>query len=106
VLGTLDYIAPELIEGKEATPESDYSLGCLVYECVTGVPPFAGLPVFELAVAHMEDEPPDPRERRDSVSEELAWSLLRALAKDPSERPPTAVAYANLLSVATPSQGR
>jgi serine/threonine protein kinase len=103
VLGTLDYIAPELIEGKEATPESDYSLGCLVYECVTGVPPFAGLPVLELAVAHMEDEPPDPRERRDSVSEELAWSLLRALAKDPSERPPTAVANANLLWVATPS---
>ena len=44
-LGTLDYLAPELIEGKDATPESDvYALGCLVYECVTGAPrsPTAG----------------------------------------------------------------
>jgi eukaryotic-like serine/threonine-protein kinase len=102
VLGTLDYLAPELIEGKEATPESDvYALGCLVYECVTGVSPFAERGVFEVAVAHLEEEPPDPRERRDAVSEQFAWALLRALEKDPAQRPPTAVAYSHLLSVAT-----
>jgi serine/threonine-protein kinase len=101
VLGTLDYLAPELIEGREATPASDvYALGCLVYECVTGATPFADKSVFEVAVAHLEDEPADPRELRDTVSAELAWAILRALEKDPGDRPPTAVSYANLLTVA------
>jgi len=98
-LGTLDYIAPELIEGKQATPESDvYALGCLLYECVTGFTPFAERGIFEVCVAHLEEEPPDPRERRDTLSEEFTWSLLRALKKDPAKRPPTATSYARLLS--------
>ena len=101
VLGTLAYLAPELIQGKEATAESDvYGLGCLVYECVTGAPPFADRGVFEMAVAHLEEEPPDPRTRRDAISDEFSWALLRALEKEPAERPPTAMAYAHLLSVA------
>jgi serine/threonine-protein kinase len=102
VLGTLDYIAPELIQGNSATPASDvYALGCLLYECITGVTPFGERRVLEVAVAHLEEEPLNPRERRDTLSGELAWALLRALEKDPAQRPPTAVAYANLLSVAT-----
>jgi serine/threonine-protein kinase len=106
VLGTLDYLAPELIEGKEATAASDvYALGCLVYECVTGTPPFGDKSVFEVAVAHLEDEPPDPREKRDAVSPELAWAILRALEKDPGSRPPTAVSYSNLLGVAVRGLG-
>jgi serine/threonine-protein kinase len=105
VLGTLDYMAPELIEGKEATPASDvYGLGCLVYECVTGVTPFSDRGMFEVAVAHIEEEPPNPCERRDALSEEFAWALLRALEKDPSLRPPTAVSYAHILQVATPTR--
>jgi serine/threonine-protein kinase len=104
VLGTLDYIAPELIQGQPATSESDvYSLGCLVYECVTGSPPFADRGVFEVAVAHLEDAPPDPRERRDTVGAELAWALVRALEKDPSLRPPTATAYAHMLRATLPT---
>jgi serine/threonine-protein kinase len=102
VLGTLDYLAPELIEGKEATPASDvYALGCLVYECVTGMPPFSEGGIFEVAVAHMEQDPPDPRTFRDTLSDDFAWALLRALQKDPAERPPTATSYAHILSVAT-----
>jgi serine/threonine-protein kinase len=101
VLGTLDYLAPEVIQGKEATPASDvYGLGCLVFECVTGRPPFADRGLLEVAVAHMDEAPPDPRELRDSVSDELAWALLRALEKSPDQRPPTALSYAHLLSVA------
>ena len=101
VLGTLDYLAPEVIQGKEATPASDvYGLGCLVFECVTGRPPFADRGLLEVAVAHMDEAPPDPRELRDGVSAELAWALLRALEKSPDQRPPTALSYAHLLSVA------
>ena len=104
VLGTLDYMAPELIEGKAATPASDvYALGCLVYECVTGAPPFSDRGMFAVAAAHIEEAPPDPRERRDALGDELAWALLRALEKDPAQRPPTAVSYAHILSVATPA---
>jgi serine/threonine-protein kinase len=100
-LGTLDYIAPEVIEGKPATPESDvYALGCLLYECVTGVTPFCERGIFEVAVAHLEEEPPDPRRRRDTLSDEFTWSLLRALKKDPAKRPPTPTSYARLLAVA------
>lgn len=100
VLGTTDYLAPELIQGREATPASDtYALGCLVYECVTGGPPFSDRAWLEVAVAHLEDEPPDPRERRDALGEELSWALLKALEKDPERRPPTAISYAHLLSV-------
>jgi serine/threonine protein kinase len=102
VLGTLDYIAPEVIQGQEATPATDvYALGCLVYECVTGTAPFSDRGVFEVAVAHLEEEPPDPRERRDALTEQFVWALLRALEKDPAQRPPTAVAYAHLLAVST-----
>jgi serine/threonine protein kinase len=99
ILGTLDYLAPELIEGKAATAESDvYAFGCLMYECVTGAAPFSDRAMFELAVAHLEEDPADPRDRRDGLSEEFAWSLLRALKKDPARRPPTPRSYARLLS--------
>jgi serine/threonine protein kinase len=94
IMGTLDYIAPELISGGEASPASDvYALGCLVYECLTGAPPFSARGLFQVAVAHLEEEPVEPA----GVPAGVAWAVLRALAKDPAERPPTATAFANLL---------
>jgi serine/threonine protein kinase len=101
-VGTLDYLAPELIEGKEATPESDvYALGCLVYECVTGAAPFADRGIFEVAIAHLEDEPLSPLKRRDAVSEEVSWAILQALAKEPAHRPPTARSFGRMLKLAS-----
>ena len=103
VLGTLDYMAPELIEGKPATPASDiYALGCLVYECVTGSPPFSDRALFQVAVAHMNEDPPDPRERREGLSADFSWVILKALEKDPAARPPTALSFANLLTGSAP----
>jgi serine/threonine-protein kinase len=100
-MGTLDYIAPELISGDEAQAGSDiYALGCLAYECLTGAAPFAERTIFEVAVAHLEDEPPDPCLSRDDLPAQLGWALLRALAKKPEERPRTATAYAHLLGAA------
>jgi serine/threonine protein kinase len=102
VLGTLDYLAPELIRGGEATPASDiYALGCVAFACLAGTPPFADRSLFGVGSAHLEDEPPDP-----PTSPEVAWALLRALEKDPAERPPTATTYARLLQVAAREQLR
>jgi serine/threonine protein kinase len=100
-LGTFEYMAPELISGSQATTASDiYALGCLAYECLAGAPPFAGRPLFQLALAHLEEEPPSLDGTRADIPAALAWALTRALAKDPAERPPTATAYANVVSLA------
>jgi serine/threonine-protein kinase len=104
VMGTLDYLAPELIRGEPAAPASDiYGLGCVMYECATGVPPFGGKSLFELGTAHLNDAPPDPLELRPEFSTSFSWALLRALEKEPNRRPPTATAYASLLHVAARS---
>jgi serine/threonine protein kinase len=96
VLGTLDYLAPELVRGGEATPACDiYALGCVAFECLAGKPPFADRSLFGVGTAHLEDEPPDP-----PAPPEVAWALLRALEKDPAARPPTATTYAHLVRAA------
>lgn len=101
VMGTLDYLAPELIHGEEATLSSDlYALGCLTYECLTGTTPFGGRSVFQIGLAHLEEEPPDPRQLRPDCPPELAAAVLRALGKEPGGRPATASAYARELVAA------
>jgi serine/threonine-protein kinase len=104
VMGTLDYLAPELIRGEPATVASDiYALGCVVYECLVGLPPFGGKTLFELGTAHLNEAPPDPSELRTELTRSVGWALLRALEKSPTDRPPTATAYASLLHVAARS---
>ncbi len=101
VMGTLDYLAPELITGKPATPATDlYALGCMVFECVVGEPPFADRGVFQVGLAHMQDPPPHPADRRDDISRELGDAVLTALAKEPEARPASATEYAELVTAA------
>jgi serine/threonine-protein kinase len=101
MLGTLDYIAPELLRGAEPGPASDlYALGCVIFECLAGTPPFGGRNVFEVGMAHLGDRPPDPCHGRDEAPPGLSRAVLAALAKRPEERPPSATAYAQLLSEA------
>ena len=101
VMGTLDYLAPEMLRGSDATPASDlYALGCLVYESTAGRTPFADKSMFELASAHLNVEPPDPCANRADAPEGLSWAIMQALAKEPEKRPPTATAYAHLVSFA------
>ena len=98
VVGTVDYLAPEVIRGEPATPASDvYALGCVVYECLAGAPPFAELDFNETCLAHLEAEPQDLRVRRPDVPEPLLWAAMRGLIKDPAARPGTGAAYARLL---------
>jgi serine/threonine-protein kinase len=101
LLGSAHYLAPELIEGRPATPASDiYALGCLLYECVTGAPPFTGRADAELGYAHLVEAPPDPRTRRQGLADDVATALLSALEKDPATRPTSATALARLLPLA------
>jgi serine/threonine protein kinase len=96
VSGTVDYLAPELIRGATATPATDvYALGCVAYECVTGAPPFAGKPVADAIVAHLQDAPVPP-------ASPLGHAIVQALAKAPADRPPTATTYALMLRVSLP----
>jgi serine/threonine protein kinase len=96
VLGTLDYLAPELLRGGEATPASDlYALGCVAFECLAGRPPFGDRSLFGVGTAHLEDDPPHP-----PALPELGRALLTALEKDPARRPPTATTYAHVLAAA------
>jgi serine/threonine-protein kinase len=101
VLGTLDYMAPELIKGHAATPASDiYALGCTVYECVAGRAPFDHRSGFQKGIAHLDEEPPDPGADRDDWPLPLSTAVLAALQKEPELRPPTAGAYARGLRAA------
>ena len=101
VMGTLDYLAPELIRGEPATPLTDvYALGCVAFECVAGKAPFADKSLFQVGIAHLEEPPPDPSEDRPDISPQVAAALLTALEKDPAARPQSAGAYAELLRAA------
>jgi serine/threonine protein kinase len=100
VVGTLDYLAPEVIRGEPAGPLSDiYALGCLLYECVCGSPPFGSRPFAEAAAAHLTEEPADPSLVRGDLPRALSDALGYGLAKDPADRPPTATAYALMIRV-------
>ena len=66
-LGSMDYMAPEQIRGQPVTSAADtYSLGCVVFECLSGRPPFADRDGLQVLWAHLQDEPPDlPADRTD-----------------------------------------
>jgi serine/threonine-protein kinase len=97
-VGTVDYLAPELIRGRPASHASDvYALGCVLYECLAGAPPFGGRPYVDALLGHVRDEPPSLTGARADLPERVSWAVLKALAKDPADRPPTATAYARLV---------
>jgi serine/threonine protein kinase len=98
VVGSVDYLAPEVIAGNPARAASDlYALACVVYECLAGTPPFGGRGLAQTCVAHLNESPPDLGAARVDLPRELLWAVRRGLAKDPAERPRTATAYARLL---------
>jgi serine/threonine protein kinase len=106
MMGTLDYLAPELIRGEDATPASDiYALGCVVYECLSGQPPFGQRGMFQVGMGHLEETPSNPCAGRTDIAEEYGQFACMALAKDPAQRPSTALAYAQTLIRAAHAAG-
>jgi serine/threonine protein kinase len=97
-MGTASYVAPEQASGERATPASDiYSLGVVLYEMLTGAPPFVAETPVAVAAAHIKEAPVPIRDLVSDVPEHVAAACERALAKDPSDRPASAAAFAAML---------
>ena len=88
-LATLDYVAPEAIEGDEPVAEGDiYGLGCVLYEILVGAAPFAGEAGGMARMwAHLNADPPSVSEQRPDVPGALEDVVMQALAKRPGDRP-------------------
>ncbi len=87
VVGTLEYVAPEQITGDEVEARADlYSLGCVLYESLTGQSPFPRATDVALLWAHVHEEPTPPSQARPELPRALDTVFARALAKDPSRR--------------------
>ena len=100
VLGTAAYLSPEQAAGQPAGPQSDlYALGCVLFEMLTGAPPFSADTPVGLAYRHVHDDPGPPSARRPGLPGRLDQITGRLLAKNPAVRPSTAAAArAGLLS--------
>jgi serine/threonine protein kinase len=87
-LGTFDYISPEQArDPRLADVRSDlYSLGCTFYYMLTGLPPFPEGTVLQKLLSHSSEPPPDPRDIRRDLPDEVATIALRLMAKQPSQR--------------------
>src|SRR5262245_11735907 len=87
ILGTIDYVAPEQIRGAPVDYRADlYSLGCLLFECLTGEVPFRRDAEVTVIYAHLQEKPPAASSRRPTLPWELDGVLARAMAKKPGER--------------------
>ncbi len=91
VHGTPAYMAPEHAQGLPATAQSDlYSLGCVLYEAVTGRPPFEDDDPTTVMRRQVHDRPPSIRSLNPGVSPSLEFIINKAMAKDPARRYRTA----------------
>ena len=105
VLGTAAYLSPEQASGRPAGPQADlYSLGCVLFEMLTGAPPFSADSAVGLAYRHVHDDPGPPSARRPGLPARLDQITARLLAKDPAGRPASAAAArAGLLAALAPA---
>src|SRR5689334_4765719 len=92
VPGTALYMAPEQASGQRVTGETDiYALGAVAYHCLAGHPPFSGTNPIEIALQHLQDDPP---RLPDDVPIGAQQVVMRAMAKDPTARFESAAAMA------------
>jgi tetratricopeptide (TPR) repeat protein len=104
IVGTLAYMSPEQIEGRDADGRSDlYSLGCMLYELIAGEPPFQAPSTLALLAKHTGEAPAPLSQRQPGVPPSLEGIVMRLLAKNPSDRYPSAAALVPDLRVATAS---
>jgi WD40 repeat protein/tRNA A-37 threonylcarbamoyl transferase component Bud32 len=108
LIGTIDYVAPEQIAGEAIDGRADvYSLGCVLYECLVGEPPFRDDSDISVVFAHLEAEPPEPSAHRPELPRALDAVIARALAKEPVQRYPSCREFARAaLAVAVDEASR
>ncbi|MGH3276452.1 MAG: protein kinase domain-containing protein [Streptosporangiaceae bacterium] len=100
-LGTLDYVAPEQIEGRPVDGRADlYALACATVEMLTGFPPFRRAENIALMYAQLSEPPPKLRERRPELPAAVDQVMGRALAKSPGDRYPGCADFAAALRAA------
>ena len=98
-VGTARYMAPEQASQHTVTTAADlYALGCVLYEMLTGAPPFDGETTYQVLSQHVEREPVPVRTLRGEVSPELDAVVAGLLAKAPSDRPGTAAEVVEVLA--------
>jgi serine/threonine protein kinase len=86
IVGSARYMSPEQLRGEDATPRSDvYSVGVLLYHCLTGRPPFSG-DVKSLARQHIRRDPTPPRRLNKRITPGMEAVILKALCKNPRDR--------------------
>jgi serine/threonine-protein kinase len=94
-VGTLDYIAPEQIDGRDVDGRADqYSLGCAAFELLSGTPPFRREQGLAMITAHLTEPPPSLAARRSDLPPAVDRVLAGAMAKSPDERYPTCSQFA------------
>ncbi|OZD07063.1 serine/threonine protein kinase [Rhodococcus sp. 06-235-1A] len=87
VIGTAQYLSPEQARGEQVDARSDvYSLGCVLFEILTGEPPFKGDSPVAVAYQHVREDPQLPSLVNDTVPRELDSIILKAMAKNPANR--------------------
>ena len=108
VVGTPAYMAPEQARGsRDVDARADmFAVGCVLFECLTGVAPFVAEHVWATLAKVLFDEPASVREARPDVSAELEALVERLLSKDPSARPSAAETLAILDDALSPGAGR
>jgi serine/threonine protein kinase len=96
MIGTFHYMAPERLgTGQEDARADIYALACVLYECLTGRPPFAGDSVERLVVAHLSTPPPQPSSGQPNVPPQVDKVIATGMAKDPDQRYATTVELAD-----------
>jgi serine/threonine protein kinase len=99
-VGTPYYMAPEQIQGQASPASDQYALAIVVYEWLCGAYPFDGATDLEIAVKQLQEPPPSLRSHVPSISEDVEWVVLKALAKDPQQRFASVQAFAAALEQA------
>jgi tRNA A-37 threonylcarbamoyl transferase component Bud32/sugar lactone lactonase YvrE len=103
--GTADYVSPEQITGGTSEPSSDlYSLGCVLYQCLTGRVPFPRDKELAVLWAHVDEPPPRPTEALQGLPRAVDDVVARALSKEPAARYETASALIEAARLAFPKR--
>jgi beta-lactam-binding protein with PASTA domain/tRNA A-37 threonylcarbamoyl transferase component Bud32 len=98
IVGSVHYISPEQAKGEPVNRTTDiYSIGCVLYEMLTGRPPFNAENAITVALKHIHDEVPSPRKLNSNIPIALEGIILKAMQKSPSQRFSTAEEMRNAL---------